>query len=202
MKPLVRHVGKAAPLRKSNVDTDQIMPARFGAGRVSKAGLAHAMMHDWRRDPEFVLNKPEHDGASILIAGPDFGTGSSREWAVWALMDYGIRVILSPRFGDIFRGNAAANGLVAATLPNPAIARLWEQVEARPHAPLTIDLEERMVSVQDIRYRFEYPEDFRRRIMHGLDDIQLTLQHAVDIAAFEARRRHSKPKIRRRRSLS
>ncbi|GAB3004287.1 3-isopropylmalate dehydratase small subunit [Streptomyces pseudoechinosporeus] len=197
MKPLRTHVGTAVPLRRSNVDTDQIYPAQLALnGSLTRTGHAAALMGEWRKEPDFVLNRPEYEGASILVAGPDFGTGSSREWAVWALVDYGFRVILSPRFGDIFRGNAANNGLVAATLPEPAIEALWEQAEAEPQIPLTVDLEGRTVSANDHRFAFEYPDDFRWRVMNGVDEIELTLRHSDDITAYEARRRPSLPKAR------
>ncbi|WP_030438784.1 3-isopropylmalate dehydratase small subunit [Actinoplanes subtropicus] len=197
MKPLRTHVGTAVPLRRSNVDTDQIYPAQLAlTGSLTRTGHAPNLMGEWRKEPDFVLNRPEYEGASILVAGPEFGTGSSREWAVWALVDYGFRVILSPRFGDIFRGNAANNGLVAAALPEPAIEALWEQVEAAPQLPLAVDLEGRTVSVNDHRFAFEYPDDFRWRVMNGVDEIELTLRHSDDITAYEARRRPSLPKAR------
>lgn len=203
MKPLVTHVGTAVPLRRSNVDTDQIYPAQaLFRGSLTKTGHADALMSEWRKDPDFVLNRPEYAGASVLVAGPDFGTGSSREWAVWALANYGFRVILASRFGDIFRGNAAANGLVAATLPMEAIETLWAQVEAQPAVPLTVDLNERTVSVQELEFAFEYPDDFRRRVMNGLDEIELTTQYTDAIDAYEARRRTSMPKIPRTVSAS
>jgi 3-isopropylmalate/(R)-2-methylmalate dehydratase small subunit len=201
MQPLVVHTGKAMPLRKTNVDTDQIFPAHQLRG-VSKIGLGDAVLYDWRLDPDFVFNDPAHAGASILVAGTEFGTGSSREWAVWALVDYGFRVIFSPRFGDIFRGNAANNGVVAATLPQAAIERLWAQVEAEPEKPLTVDLVERRVSVGELAFTFEYPEEWRWQVMNGLDEIQLTLNLAEQIDGYESRRRGSLPRIDRPKQVS
>ena len=198
MQPLVLHVGTAVPLRRSNVDTDQIYPADSGLlNNATKTGHAGSLMRTWRKDPDFVLNRPEYSGASILIAGSDFGTGSSREWAVWALLDYGFRVIFSSRFGDIFRGNAAGNGLVAAVLPEDAIQALWEQVERDPAEALRVDLETREVSVRDLQFAFDYPDDFRWRVMKGLDEIELTLQHQAEIAQHEASRRPSMPTVPR-----
>lgn len=201
MEPLVVHTGKAMPLRASNVDTDVIFPAHQGQG-VSKTGHADALLYDWRLDPDFVFNNPAHGGATILVAGTEFGTGSSREWAVWALVDYGFRVILSPRFGDIFRGNATTRGLVAATLPQAAIDSLWAQVEAEPEKPLTVDLAERRVTVGDLAFTFEYPEDWRWQVMNGVDEIQLTLNLAGQIDGYESRRRGSLPRIDRPRQAS
>lgn len=198
MKPLRTHTGTAVPLRKSNVDTDQIYPAQaLLTGSMTKTGHAAALMGEWRKDPGFVLNKPEYAGGSVLVAGPDFGTGSSREWAVWALADYGFRVIFSVRFGDIFRANAANNGLVAATLPGRAIEALWEQIEAEPQTPLTVDLEHRVVSVADHEFTFEYPDDFRWRVLNGIDEIELTMRYDDDITRYETRRRASMPKVTR-----
>lgn len=201
MQPLVVHTGKAMPLRKTDVDTDQIFPAHQVRG-VSKTGLGDALLSDWRTDPDFVFNNPAHEGASILVAGTEFGTGSSREWAVWALVDYGFRVIFSPRFGDIFRGNAANNGVVAATLPQAAIDRLWAQVEAEPETPLTVDLVERRVHVGELAFTFEYPEEWRLQVMNGLDEVQLTLNLAEQIDGYESRRRGSLPRIDRPRQAS
>ena len=201
MEPLVIHTGKAMPLRATNVDTDVLFPAHQGQG-VSKTGFADSLLHDWRLDPDFVFNNPAHAGATILVAGKEFGTGSSREWAVWALVDYGFRVIFSPRFGDILRGNATTRGLVAATLPQAAIDSLWAQVEAEPEKPLTVDLAERRVSVGDLAFTFEYPEDWRWQVMHGLDDIALILNLAGQIDDYESRRRGSLPRIDRPRQAS
>lgn len=198
MEPLRTHIGKAAPLRKSDIDTDQIIPVRFVATRVTKKGFGEGMMADLRKEPDFVLNKPEHAGSSILVAGKNFGTGSSREWAAWALLDYGFRVIFSTKFGDIFRNNAAMNGLVAATLPEDAIEQLWKQIESYPEEPVTVDLEKREVSVGGLRFEFEYPEEFRWRVLNGIDEIELTLQSLEDIERYEASLRRSKPRLPRR----
>ena len=196
MKPLCTHTGKAVPLRRSNVDTDQLYPAqRILGGSLTKHGHANALMAEWRSNPDFVLNRPEHAGATILVAGPEFATGSSREWAVWALADYSFRVILAPSFGDIFRGNATNNGLVAAALPIAAIETLWGRIEDEPDTPVTVDLERRAVSLRGEQFELEYPEDFRRLVMAGLDEVDLTLRHAGDIDAYEARRRASLPKV-------
>lgn len=198
MEPLVTHVGKGVPLRRSNVDTDSIYPAEHALMQnLGKTGHADDLMWTWRKDPDFVLNRPQHAGASVLVAGKDFGTGSSREWAVWALVDYGFRVIFSPRFGDIFRGNAAANGLVAGVLPESAIESLWAQIEAEPERCLEVDLEHRVVAVGELRFEFEYPDDFRWRVMNGLDDIEVTQGYVDDISEYEGRRRPSLPRVPR-----
>lgn len=151
-------------------------------------------MADWREDPEFVLNLPIYKGASVLVAGRDFGTGSSREWAVWALVNYGFRVVLAPRFGDIFRGNAAENGLVAGEMAEVEVEELWDSLEHDPGKRLEIDVERLQVRCGESSYNFAYPEHFRQRVMRGLDEIDLTLEYAAEIAAFETRRRATKPR--------
>lgn len=198
MNPLVTHTGTAVPLRRSNVDTDQIYPAQLIlSAPVSRTGHADALLAEWRKDPDFVLNQPQYRGASVLVAGVDFGTGSSREWAVWALVDYGFRVILAPRFGDIFRGNAAENGLVAAEIAETDVEKLWADIEAEPATPLTVNLETRTVRRGEATYSFGYPDHMRSRVMRGLDEIAATLHHEEDIRAHEARRRPTMPEIHR-----
>lgn len=187
MEKFVSHTGTAVPLRRSNVDTDQIIPAVY-LKRVTRTGFEDGLFSAWRQDPEFVLNKPEHAGASILVAGPDFGTGSSREHAVWALMDYGFKVVLSPRFADIFRGNSAKGGLLTAQIPLDVAEQLWALIEADPAVAVTVDLAAREVRAGDLVASFEVDDYTRWRLMEGLDDIGLTLRHVDDISAFEAQR--------------
>ncbi|MFC5338431.1 3-isopropylmalate dehydratase small subunit [Leucobacter denitrificans] len=177
----------AAPLRRSNVDTDQIIPAVF-LKRVTKTGFEDALFHHWRQDPEFVLNQPQYEGAEVLITGPDFGTGSSREHAVWALRDYGFKVVISPRFADIFRGNSGKQGLVAAQVEEADVERLWAVVEADPKTPVTVNLEARTVTAGDVSVEFQIDDYTRWRLLEGLDDIALTLRNEQDITDFEARR--------------
>jgi 3-isopropylmalate/(R)-2-methylmalate dehydratase small subunit len=196
MDKFTLHTGKAVPLRRANVDTDQIIPAVY-LKRVTRTGFADGLFAAWRNDPSFVLNKPEHEGASILVAGPDFGTGSSREHAVWALQDYGFRVVVSSRFGDIFRGNAGKAGLLAALVDQKVVERLWSLLEEQPDAGVTIDLEKRLVLAGSgegaIRDSFDIDDYTRWRLLEGLDDIGLTLSHASDIDAYEARRSSIRP---------
>lgn len=187
MEPFIRHTGTAAPLRRSNVDTDQIIPAEY-LKRITRDGFEDGLFSAWRKDPEFVLNKPEYQGVSVLIAGPDFGTGSSREHAVWALQNYGFAVVLSSRFADIFRGNSGKGGLLTAQVDQDVIERLWEMVEADPTTEITVDLESRTVSAGDLSADFEVDDYVRWRLMEGLDDIGITLQHADAISEFEASR--------------
>ena len=187
MQPFIVHTGRAVPLRRSNVDTDQIIPAVY-LKRVTRTGFADGLFATWRRDPDFVLNNPAYEGASVLIAGPDFGTGSSREHAVWALQDYGFRVVLSARFGDIFRGNAMKGGLLAAAVEQPAVERLWTLVEANPAIRVTVDLGEREVRCGRVAVPFEVDDYARWRLLQGVDDIDLTLRHVAEIAVYEARR--------------
>jgi len=192
MEKFTTHSGTALPLRRSNVDTDQIIPAVY-LKRVTRTGFEDGLFGAWRSDPEFVLNRPEYDGATVLVAGPDFGTGSSREHAVWALSDYGFRVVLSSRFADIFRGNSGKSGLLAAQLEQEAIELLWQVVEADPTTELTVDLEAREVRAGDLVLPFQIDDYTRWRLLEGLDDIGITLSHEDDIAAFEARRPAWKP---------
>lgn len=194
MEPFVRHTGTAVPLRRSNVDTDQIIPAEY-LKRITRHGFEDGLFANWRKDPEFVLNAPQHAGATILIAGPDFGTGSSREHAVWALQDYGFMVVLSSRFADIFRGNSGKGGLLTAQLSQDDIERLWVAVEADPELAVTVDLDQRTVNAGDIVATFEVDDYVRWRLMEGLDDIGITLQYAPDIDAFEKSRPAFKPTV-------
>ncbi len=185
--PFTVHTGTAVPLRRSTVDTDQIIPAVY-LKRITRTGFEDALFAAWRADPDFVLNQPQYAGASILVAGPDFGTGSSREHAVWALRDYGFRVVISPRFADIFRGNAGKQGLLTAVVSQADVESLWARVEADPSAPVTVDLATREVSAGDLVVAFHIDDYTRWRLMEGLDDIDLTLRHERDIDDFEARR--------------
>jgi len=194
VEAFTKHSGTALPLRRSNVDTDQIIPAVY-LKRVTRTGFEDGLFGAWRRDPDFVLNKPEHVGASVLVAGPDFGTGSSREHAVWALMDHGFRVVLSSRFADIFRGNSGKAGLLAAQVDQDVVEKLWSLVEAQPGTRLTVDLEAcRVISEGgEVDAAFRIDDYTRFRLLNGLDDIGLTLSHADEIAAFEATRPSWKP---------
>ena len=182
------HVGTAVPLRRSNVDTDQIIPAVY-LKRVTRTGFEDGLFAAWRTDePDFVLNQQRHQGATILVAGPDFGTGSSREHAVWALMDYGFKVVISPRFGDIFRGNSLKAGLLTVALPDKAVQRLWEDVERDPATPVTVDLLQRQVRWSGEVHDFPLDDYSRWRLLEGLDDIALTLQHGDAVRAYESHR--------------
>jgi 3-isopropylmalate/(R)-2-methylmalate dehydratase small subunit len=192
MDKFITHTGTALPLRRGNVDTDQIIPAVY-LKRITRTGFEDGLFAAWRNDPDFVLNKPEHQGASILIAGPDFGTGSSREHAVWALLDYGFKVVLGTRFGDIFRGNSGKSGLLTAVLDESDIAALWSMVEDDPTTQLTVDLDAQQVRAGDLVAAFDIDNYTRWRLMEGLDDISITLTHDDDIAAFESTRPSYKP---------
>ncbi|UNK69430.1 3-isopropylmalate dehydratase small subunit [Microbacterium sp. H1-D42] len=201
MEKFTTHTGVAAPLKRSNVDTDQIIPAVF-LKRVTKTGFEDALFHAWRQDPEFVLNQQPFQRASVLVAGPDFGTGSSREHAVWALRDYGFKVVLSPRFADIFRGNSGKQGLLAATVDEADIERIWALIDEQPGRAITVDLEARTVTVPgatpDSEPLFQTAigiDDYTRwRLLEGLDDIGLTLRNEDKIAQFEARRESWRPR--------
>jgi 3-isopropylmalate/(R)-2-methylmalate dehydratase small subunit len=181
------HTGIGVPLRRSNVDTDQIIPAVY-LKRVTRTGFEDGLFSAWRNDESFILNTPPFDRGSVLVAGPDFGTGSSREHAVWALMDYGFRVVVSSRFADIFRGNSAKMGLVAAEVAQPDVELLWKLLENEPGTEVTVDLRERTVQARDLTVAFTIDEYTRWRLLEGLDDIGLTLRHEADITAFEATR--------------
>ncbi|MET3510609.1 MULTISPECIES: 3-isopropylmalate dehydratase small subunit [Plantibacter] len=179
--------GIAAPMRRSNVDTDQIIPAVY-LKRVTKTGFEDALFAGWRQDPDFVLNQPVYEGASILVAGHDFGTGSSREHAVWALRDFGFKVVVSSRFGDIFRGNSGKQGLLAAQVTEEELEQLWAAIEAAPGADSVVDLISRTITVGDLTVSFQVDDYTRWRLIEGLDDIGLTLRSEEQITAFEARR--------------
>ncbi len=184
--------GVAVPLRRSNVDTDQIIPAVF-LKRVTKTGYDDGLFHEWRKDPQFILNRPEYAGARILITGSDFGTGSSREHAVWALRDYGFAAVISPKFADIFRGNAGKQGLLAGQVDEATVEKFWAELEASPGMEATVDLEARTVTVGNITAPFEIDDYTRWRLLEGLDDIALTLRDEQAITDFEARRESWRP---------
>jgi 3-isopropylmalate/(R)-2-methylmalate dehydratase small subunit len=192
MEKFTSHTGTALPLRRSNVDTDQIIPAVY-LKRVTRTGFEDGLFGAWRNDPGFILNQPERQGVSVLVAGPDFGTGSSREHAVWALTDYGFRVVLSSRFADIFRGNSGKAGLLAAQVEQEHIEKLWDLVEADPTTEVTVDLEAREVRAGDLVAPFQIDDYTRWRLLEGLDDIGITMSYEDDIAAFEKRRPAYKP---------
>ncbi len=192
MDKFISHSGFGVPLRRSNVDTDQIIPAEY-LKRITRHGFEDALFKAWREDPNFVLNKPEYKDGSILIAGPEFGTGSSREHAVWALMDYGFKVVLSSRFADIFRGNSGKAGLVTALVSQDVIEKLWALVESDPKTSITVDLEKRKVIAKDLEADFQIDDYVRWRLMEGLDDIGLTLRHESKITEFEKTRPSFKP---------
>lgn len=193
MEKFTTHTGIAAPLKRSNVDTDQIIPAVF-LKRVTKTGFDDALFHAWRQDDDFVLNQPAFQGASVLVAGSDFGTGSSREHAVWALRDFGFKVVLSPRFADIFRGNAGKQGLLAATISEEDLERIWAAIDADPGVSITVDLDARTATVGDFRAAIGVDDYTRWRLLEGLDDIGLTLRNEDKIAQFEARRESWRPR--------
>jgi 3-isopropylmalate/(R)-2-methylmalate dehydratase small subunit len=187
MQKFTIHTGTALPLRRSNVDTDQIIPAEY-LKRVTRTGFEDGLFAAWRGDPKFVLNRPQYAGASVLVAGPDFGTGSSREHAVWALRDYGFQAVLSSRFADIFRGNSLKGGLLTAQVAQEDIDRLWDLVEAKPTTPVTVDLVAREVRAGDLVAAFDLDDYSRWRLLEGFDDIGLTLRHEREVGEFETRR--------------
>ncbi|MET9733924.1 3-isopropylmalate dehydratase small subunit [Streptomyces sp. NPDC006458] len=193
MEAFTTHTGRAVPLRRSNVDTDQIIPAHW-LKKVTRDGFEDGLFEAWRKDPEFILNRPERQGATVLVAGPDFGTGSSREHAVWALQNYGFKAVISARFADIFRGNSLKNGLLTVVLEQKIVDALWELTESDPQAEITVDLENREVRAAGITASFELDENSRWRLLNGLDDISITLQNEDDIAAYEAERPEYKPR--------
>ena len=193
MEAFTTHTGIAAPLKRSNVDTDQIIPAVY-LKRVTKTGFEDALFAAWRQDPDFVLNQPVFQGASILVAGPDFGTGSSREHAVWALRDFGFHVVLSPKFADIFRGNSGKQGLLTGVISDEDLERIWAAIDADPGIRMTVDLSSREASIGDLRVPFDIDDYTRWRLLEGLDDIGLTLRNEDKIAQFEARREAWRPR--------
>ena len=195
MEKFTIHTGSAVPLRRSNVDTDQIIPAEY-LKRVTRTGFADGLFSSWRADPSFVLNQPRYSAASILVAGPEFGTGSSREHAVWALRDWGFKAVIAPRFGDIFRGNSLKDGLLPVELDVKFVEIIWEAVERDPTLPVTVDLQARQVRVDGNEWDFPLDDFSRWRLLEGLDDIGLTLRYEGDVAAFEHRRPQWTPAIR------
>jgi 3-isopropylmalate/(R)-2-methylmalate dehydratase small subunit len=192
MDKFLTHTGSALPLRRSNVDTDQIIPAEY-LKRITRHGFEDALFKAWREDPNFVLNKPEYKDATILVAGPEFGTGSSREHAVWALMDYGFKVVLSSRYADIFRGNSGKAGLVTAEVSQDVIEKIWALIEKEPSTQITVDLDKRQVKAGDLVADFQIDDYVRWRLMEGLDDIGLTLRNESKITEFEKSRPSYKP---------
>jgi 3-isopropylmalate/(R)-2-methylmalate dehydratase small subunit len=187
-----RHTGTGLPLRRSNVDTDQIIPAVY-LKRVTRTGFEDGLFAAWRKDPTFVANQPEYAGATVLVAGPDFGTGSSREHAVWALMDYGFKVVISSRFADIFRGNSGKAGLLAAQVSQDVVEQLWKLIETDPATQIVVDLEQRTITAEALTAPFAIDDYTRWRLLEGLDDIGITLSHEDDVAAFESTRPSWKP---------
>ena len=196
MEKFTSHTGVGVPLRRSNVDTDQIIPASY-LKRVTRTGFEDGLFAAWRKDPAFVLNTAPYDAGSVLVAGPDFGTGSSREHAVWALQNYGFQVVISSRFADIFRGNSGKAGLLAAEVDEKVVQRLWDLLEREPGTEVTVDLESRTVAAGEgpdrVEDSFDIDDYTRWRLLEGLDDIGITLGHDADIAAFEAARPSWKP---------
>ena len=188
MNAFTTHTGTAAPLRRTNVDTDQIIPAEY-LKRITRTGFEDGLFVAWRRnEPDFVLNLPQFAGASILVAGPDFGTGSSREHAVWALLDGGFRVVISSRFADIFRNNSTKSGLLTVLLPQDEVEALWKAIEEDPALPVTVDLVDNQVRYAAVTVPFRIDPYTRWRLLEGLDDVGLTERHLDDITAFEAQR--------------
>ncbi|MFC4067826.1 3-isopropylmalate dehydratase small subunit [Actinoplanes subglobosus] len=194
MDKFVTHSGKVMPLRRSDVDTDQIIPAVY-LKRVTRTGFEDGLFNAWREDPDFVLNRPQHAGATILVAGPNFGTGSSRQHAVWALRDWGFKAVIASRFGDIFRGNSLKEGLLPIQLDQKIVESLWDLAESEPEKEITVDLEGRVVRVDDAAYGFPIDDFSRWRLMEGLDDIGLTLRHEDAITAYEKGRPAFKPVV-------
>ncbi|MBB5155419.1 3-isopropylmalate dehydratase small subunit [Saccharopolyspora phatthalungensis] len=192
MEPFKTHTGVGVPLRRSNVDTDQIIPAVY-LKRVSRTGFEDALFAAWRGDENFILNHEAFRNGSVLVAGPDFGTGSSREHAVWALKDYGFRVVISSRFADIFRGNSGKQGLLAAQCEQSDVELLWKLLESEPGTAVTVDLEQQTVHAKDLTVPFQIDDYTRWRLLEGLDDIGLTLRHAETIDTFEQVRPSFKP---------
>jgi 3-isopropylmalate/(R)-2-methylmalate dehydratase small subunit len=193
MNPFTVHTGRAVPLRRSDVDTDQIIPSDY-LKRVTRTGFSDGLFSAWRSEPDFILDRPEYAGASVLIAGENFGTGSSREHAVWALQDWGFRAVISPRFADIFKGNAGKNGLLPVVLDDETVRTLQTLAESDPATEVTVDLEQREVRAGAITASFEIDEAIRWRLLNGFDDIGLTLRYEGEITSFEAARPSWKPR--------
>jgi 3-isopropylmalate/(R)-2-methylmalate dehydratase small subunit len=192
MEKFIKHTGTGVPLRRSNVDTDQIIPAVY-LKRVTRSGFEDGLFAAWRNDPDFVLNKPEFKDGTVLVAGADFGTGSSREHAVWALQNYGFKVVISSRFADIFRGNSLKGGLLTVILPQSDVEAMWAAIEADPTTSITVDLDTRTVSYNALSHSITIDDYTRWRLMEGLDDIGLTLKQTNSIDAFEGKRPSHKP---------
>ena len=192
MEKFISHTGTGVPLRRSNVDTDQIIPAVY-LKRVTRSGFEDGLFSAWRNDPEFVLNQDAFKGGTVLVAGPDFGTGSSREHAVWALQNYGFKAVISSRFADIFRGNSLKGGLLTVIIDQAEVEKLWATIEAEPTTAITVDLDSRTVTYNDVTLKFDLDDYTRWRLMEGLDDIGLTLAQEASIDAFEAKRSSLKP---------
>jgi len=193
MEKFVKHTGSALPLRRSNVDSDQIIPAGY-LKRITKNGFEDGLFAAWRNDPAFELNQPQYKSATVLVVGPDFGTGSSREHAVWALQNYGFKVVLSSRFADIFRGNSQKMGLLTVILPQDEIEKIWKKVESAPDTKITVDLEAKTVSYETTSTSFSIDDYTRWRLMEGLDDIGLTFTKIDEVTKFEEKRLSFKPK--------
>ena len=193
MEKFTTHTGRGLPLRRSNVDTDQIIPAVY-LKRVTRTGFEDGLFAAWRADPDFVLNQPQYAGADVLVAGPDFGTGSSREHAVWALQNYGFKAVISPRFADIFRGNSLKGGLLTVLINEADVEALWAAIEADPQTQITVDLIAREVRYGAVVLPFEIDDYTRWRLIEGLDDIGLTLRHVDDVDEFESHRAAWKPR--------
>lgn len=193
MEAFTTHTGRAVPLRRSNVDTDQIIPAHW-LKKVTRDGFEDGLFEAWRKDPQFVLNQERYKGATVLVAGPDFGTGSSREHAVWALQNYGFKAVISSRFADIFRGNSLKNGLLTVVLPQETVDRLQALLENDPASEVTVDLVGRQVRAEGVTADFELDENARWRLLEGLDDISLTLREESSIVEYEANRPSFKPR--------
>ena len=193
MEKFIKHTGNALPLRRSNVDTDQIIPAVY-LKRITKSGFEDGLFAAWRNDPAFELNQPQYKNATILVVGPDFGTGSSREHAVWALQNYGFKVVLSSRFADIFRGNSQKMGLLTVILPQDEIEKIWKKIESEPETKITVDLEAKTVTYEATTIAFAIDDYTRWRLMEGLDDIGLTFTIIDEVTKFEEKRVSFKPK--------
>ena len=193
MEKFIKHTGNALPLRRSNVDTDQIIPAVY-LKRITKNGFEDGLFAAWRNDPAFELNQPQYKSATVLVVGPDFGTGSSREHAVWALQNYGFKVVLSSRFADIFRGNSQKMGLLTVILPQDEIEKIWKKIESAPDTKITVDLEAKTVSYDATSISFAIDDYTRWRLMEGLDDIGLTFTKIDEVTKFEEKRLSFKPK--------
>jgi len=192
MEKFISHTGTGVPLRRSNVDTDQIIPAVY-LKRVTRSGFEDGLFSAWRNDPEFVLNQEAYQSGTVLVAGPDFGTGSSREHAVWALQNYGFKAVISSRFADIFRGNSLKGGLLTVIISQEEVEKLWATIEAKPSTAITVDLDTRTVTYDDVTLAFDLDDYTRWRLMEGLDDIGLTLAQEASIDTFEAKRTPLKP---------